>query len=187
MESPMKRTEEALEILSKHHPEPMTAREVYDESNLFEGVAESCWAINTLVKSGKVRPVGEKPQAKGPKRISYGLADKGAKNAPKAPAPMTQEPEPPAKTVTTAPAREERILTPFVKPAPVPATINAAEPVITPKASEIGLAAADAALDLSIDEHGWLRLGPALLTPAQTSQLGRFLSNVRGVWENFAA
>lgn len=60
----MARTDEALEILQKADG-PLTAKEVFERSNEFQGAAEACWAINTLMKSGKVIAVGKKPQDKG--------------------------------------------------------------------------------------------------------------------------
>jgi hypothetical protein len=92
----MARTDEALEILQKADG-PLTTKEVFERSNEFQGAAEACWAINTLMKSGKVIAVGKKPQVKGPDRIAYAVADGKTRAAGPAPKPKPQATRPVAK------------------------------------------------------------------------------------------
>lgn len=49
----MARTDEALEILQKADG-PLTAKEVFERSNEFQGAAEACWAIHrTQVRAAR--------------------------------------------------------------------------------------------------------------------------------------
>lgn len=173
----MARTDEALEVLQKADG-PLTAKEVFERSNEFQGAAEACWAINTLMKSGKVIAVGKKPQDKGPDRIAYAVADGKTRAAGPAPKPKPQATRPVAK-----PKPAQASARPSAKSPQAAAESKSAPDMRDENAPPPGHIGADEQPFMAIDSAGWLRIGPYMFTPVQAAQIGRFLENVSSVWE----